>query len=32
MNKLTSIRIKQEDGTYSEEYPVSVLAENVIWE
>lgn len=32
MNKLTSIRIKQEDGTYSEEYPVSVLAENVVWE
>lgn len=31
MNKLTSIRIKQEDGSYSEEYPVSVLAENVVW-
>lgn len=32
MNKLTSIRIKQEDGTYSEKYPISVLAENVVWE
>ena len=32
MNKLTSIQIKQKDGTYSEKYPISVLAENVIWE
>ena len=31
MNKLTSIRIRQDDGSYSEEYPVSVLAENVVW-
>lgn len=31
MNKLTSIRIKQSDGTYSEDIPVQVLAENVLW-
>ena len=32
MNKLTSIRIKQDDGTYSDDIPVQVLAENVIWD
>ena len=31
MNKLTSIRIKQNDNTYSEDIPVQVLANNVIW-
>lgn len=31
MNKLTSIRIKQNDGTYSDDIPVQVLAENVSW-
>ena len=32
MNKLTSIRIKQDDGTYSDDIPVQVLAENVVWD
>lgn len=31
MNKLTSIRIKQNDGTYSDDIPVQVLADNVVW-
>ena len=31
MNKLTSIRIKQNDGTYSDDIPIQVLAENVSW-
>ena len=31
MNKLTSIRIKQNDGTYSDDIPIQVLAQNVIW-
>ena len=30
MNKLTAIKIKYNDGTYSDEIPVSVLAENVL--
>lgn len=29
IDKLTSIKIKQNDGTYSDPIPVSVLAENV---
>ena len=31
MDKLTAIKIKYDDGTYSDEIPVSVLAENVDW-
>ena len=31
MNKLTSIRIKQTDDTYSDDIPVQVLADNVVW-
>ena len=31
MDKLTAIKIKYNDGTYSDEIPVSVLAENVRW-
>lgn len=31
MNKLTSIRIKQNDGTYSDDILVQVLADNVVW-
>lgn len=31
MNKLTSIRIKQNDGTYSDDILVQVFADNVIW-
>lgn len=31
MNKLTSIRIKKNDGTYSEDIPIQVLVDNVIW-
>jgi len=31
MDKIISIRIKQNNGTYSDEIPVSVLAENVKW-
>lgn len=31
MDKLTAIRIKYDDGTYSEEIPVSALAEDIIW-
>lgn len=32
MDKLTTIKIKYEDETYSDEIPVSVLAENVEWD
>ena len=32
MNKLTVIRIKYDDGTYSDKIPVSVLSENVEWD
>ena len=32
MNKLTTIRIKYDDGTYSDKIPVSVLSENVKWD
>ena len=31
MNKLTAIRIKYDDGTYSEEIPISTFAEQIIW-
>ena len=32
MDKLTAIKIKYNDGTYSDEIPVSVLSENVEWD
>jgi len=32
MEKLTAIKIKNDDGTYSEEIPISVLSENVEWD
>lgn len=32
MNKLTAIKIKYSDGTYSDEIPVAALAENVEWD
>ena len=32
MNKLTAIKIKYDDGTYSDEIPISVLSENVEWD
>jgi len=32
MDKLTAIKIKYDDGTYSDEIPVSVLSENVEWD
>lgn len=32
MDKLTSIKIKYDDKTYSDEIPVSVLAKNVEWD
>lgn len=32
MDKLTAIKIKYDDGTYSDEIPVSALAENVEWD
>lgn len=32
MDKLTAIRIKYDDGTYSQEMPVYALAENVEWD
>lgn len=32
MNKLTAIKIKYGDGTYSDQIPVSVLSENVEWD
>ncbi len=32
MNKLTAIRIKYDDGTYSDEIPVSTLAEYILWD
>lgn len=31
MDKLTAIKIKYDDGTYSDQIPISVLAENVEW-
>ena len=32
MDKLTAIKIKYDDGTYSDEIPVSVLSKNVEWD
>lgn len=32
MNKLTAIRIKYDDGTYSDEIPISTLAEYILWD
>jgi len=32
MDKLTAIKIKYNDGTYSDEIPISALAENVEWD
>lgn len=32
MDKLTAIKIKYDDNTYSDEIPISVLAENVEWD
>jgi len=32
MDKMTSIRIKLENGTYSEKIPLSVLATNINWD
>lgn len=32
MDKLTAIKIKYDDNTYSDEIPVSALAENVEWD
>lgn len=32
MDKLTAIKIKYEDETYSDEIPISVLSENVEWD
>lgn len=32
MNKITSIKIKQNDGTFSDQMPISVLAENINWD
>ena len=32
MDKLTAIKIKYNDGTYSDEIPISVLSENVEWD
>lgn len=32
MDKLIAIKIKYNDGTYSDEIPISVLAENVKWD
>ena len=32
MDKLTAIKIKYKDGTYSDEIPVGVLSENVEWD
>ena len=32
MDKLTAIKIKYDDGTYSDEIPVGVLSENVEWD
>ena len=32
MNKLTAIKIKYDDGTYSDEIPISVLSKNVEWD
>ena len=32
MDKLTAIKIKYDDGTYSDEIPISALAENIEWD
>ena len=32
MDKLTAIKIKYDDGTYSDEIPICVLSENVEWD
>lgn len=32
MDKLTAIKIKYDDETYSDEIPISVLSENVEWD
>lgn len=32
MDKLTAIKIKYDDGIYSDKIPVSVLSENVEWD
>jgi len=32
MDKLTAIKIKYDDGTYSDEIPISVLSKNVEWD
>ena len=32
MNKLTAIKIKYNNGTYSDEIPVSTLAEHIVWD
>ena len=32
MDKLTAIKIKYDDGTYSDEIPISALSENVEWD
>lgn len=32
MDKLTAIKIKYDNGTYSDEIPVGVLSENVEWD
>ena len=32
MDKLTSIRIKRDDGTYSDKIFISALSENIIWD
>ena len=32
MNKLYAIKIKRDDGSYSDEIPINVLAENVDWD
>ena len=32
MDKLTAIKIKYDDGTFSDEIPVSTLAENIEWD
>ena len=32
MDKLTAIKIKYDDGTYSDEIPISVLSKNIEWD
>jgi len=32
MDKLVAIRVKQNDGTYSNDIPLSVLAVNIDWD